>query len=79
MTGRQRVFAVADALFAFPRHCCDWLPDELWELAGPLVPKFAPRAALTAIMHVLTSGRAWRHLPAEFGVSVLTAHRRFTA
>ncbi len=33
----------------------------------------------TAIVYVLTSGCAWRHLPGEFGVSVPTAHRRFTA
>ncbi|WP_433236221.1 transposase [Actinomadura nitritigenes] len=30
-------------------------------------------------MYVLTSGCAWRHLPAEFGVSPATAHRRFIA
>ncbi|BCJ35740.1 hypothetical protein Athai_32430 [Actinocatenispora thailandica] len=33
----------------------------------------------TAIVYVLTSGCAWRHLPAEFGVSTPTAHRRFQA
>jgi transposase len=67
------------------------VPDELWELAAPLIPQFNPRrqgggtapvedrAVLTAIVYVLTSGCAWRHLPDEFGVSVPTAHRRFTA
>ncbi|MDL4819312.1 IS5 family transposase [Actinomadura sp. OS1-43] len=67
------------------------VPDELWELAEPLIPAFRPRrqgggtaavddrAVFTAIVYVLTSGCAWRHLPAEFGVSVPTAHRRFTA
>ncbi|MER6815678.1 IS5 family transposase [Spirillospora sp. NPDC000708] len=67
------------------------VPDELWELAEPLIPVFRPRrqgggtaavddrAVFTAIVYVLTSGCAWRHLPAEFGVSVPTAHRRFTA
>ncbi|WP_084265826.1 transposase [Actinomadura macra] len=67
------------------------MPDELWELVEPLVPGFAPRrqgggtagvddrAVFTAIVYVLTSGCAWRHLPGEFGVSVPTAHRRFTA
>ncbi|MFF0523307.1 transposase [Actinomadura nitritigenes] len=67
------------------------VPDELWEFAEPLVPAFRPRrqgggtaavsdrAVFTAIVYVLTSGCAWRHLPAEFGVSVPTAHRRFTA
>ena len=33
----------------------------------------------TAIVDVLTTGCAWRHLPAEFGVSLATAHRRFVA
>jgi transposase len=67
------------------------VPDELWEIVGPLIPEFAPRRqgggtapvndrmVFTAIVYVLTSGCAWRHLPAEFGVSVPTAHRRFTA
>ncbi len=32
----------------------------------------------TAIVFVLTSGCAWRHLPPSFGVSVPTAHRTFT-
>ena len=32
----------------------------------------------TAIVYVLTSGCAWRHLPPSFGVTVPTAHRRFT-
>jgi transposase len=40
----------------------------------------APRgrsAVFTAIVFVLTSGCAWRHLPPSFGVTVPTAHRRF--
>ena len=32
----------------------------------------------TAVVYVLTSGCAWRHLPETFGVSPATAHRRFT-
>lgn len=67
------------------------VPDELWKIVGPLIPEFAPRRqgggtapvddrmVFTAIVYVLTSGCAWRHLPAGFGVSVPTAHRRFTA
>lgn len=66
------------------------VPDELWALAEPLIPKFkarpqgggtAPvddRAAFTAIVYVLTSGCGWRELPSSFGVTVPTAHRRFT-
>ncbi len=66
------------------------VPDELWELAEPLIPKFNTRpqgggttpvddrAVFTAIVYVLTSGCAWRYLPPSFGVTVPTAHRRFT-
>jgi transposase len=66
------------------------VPDELWELVEPLLPKFtlraqgggvAPvdqRAVFTAVVYVLTSGCAWRMLPPSFGVTVPTAHRRFT-
>jgi transposase len=65
------------------------VPDELWELAAPLLPEFtsrpqgggtAPvdeRALFTAVVYVLTSGCAWRYLPESFGVSPATAHRRF--
>ncbi|MFF8911112.1 transposase [Streptomyces olivaceoviridis] len=67
------------------------VPDELWELVAPLLPTFAARpqgggtaprderAVFTAVVYVLTSGCAWRHLPPTFGTSSATAHRRFTA
>ena len=66
------------------------VPDELWALAEPLIPRFTPRpqgggtasvddrAVFTAIVFVLTSGCAWRYLPPSFGITVPTAHRRFT-
>ncbi|WP_447008404.1 IS5 family transposase [Saccharothrix isguenensis] len=66
------------------------VPDELWALVKPSIPRFkaraqgggtAPvddRAAFTAIVYVLTSGCGWRELPPSFGVTVPTAHRRFT-
>ena len=66
------------------------VPDELWDLVEPLLPEFRPRpqgggvtptdqrAVFTAVVYVLTSGCAWRMLPPSFGVSVPTAHRRFT-
>ncbi len=66
------------------------VPDELWELVEPLLPEFSPRAqgggtapvdqraVFTAVVYVLASGCAWRMLPPSFGVSVPTAHRRFT-
>src|SRR3712207_340042 len=37
------------------------------------------RTVFAAIVYVLTTGCAWRRLPAEFGVSQATAHRRFVA
>ncbi|ELB86450.1 transposase orfA for insertion sequence element [Rhodococcus wratislaviensis IFP 2016] len=67
------------------------VPDALWEMVEPLTPPFvarpqgggsAPaddRAVFTEIVYVLTSGCAWRHLPPSFGVTVPTAHRRFSA
>ncbi|WKV71874.1 IS5 family transposase [Streptomyces sp. PCS3-D2] len=66
------------------------VPDELWELTAPLLPRFTSRpqgggtasvderAVFTAVVYVLTSGCAWRYLPESFGVSPATAHRRFT-
>ncbi len=65
------------------------VPDALWDIVKPLLPEFTPRrqgggtapvderAVFTAVVFVLTSGCAWRHLPPSFGVSVPTAHRRF--
>lgn len=67
------------------------IPDELWTLEAPLLPSFADRpqgggtapcderAVFTAVVYVLTSGCAWRHLPPAFDTSSATAHRRFTA
>jgi transposase len=67
------------------------VPDELWELVAPLIPPpprrpqgggtppVEARAVLAAIVYVLTTGCAWRHLPPGFGVSKATAHRRFVA
>ncbi|GGV22103.1 hypothetical protein GCM10010260_72900 [Streptomyces filipinensis] len=67
------------------------VPDGLWELVAPLLPSFtsrpqrggtAPldeRAVFTAVVYVVTTGCAWRHLPETFGVSPAAAHRRFTA
>jgi transposase len=65
------------------------VPDALWDIVKPLLPAFSPRpqgggtspvderAVFTAVVFVLTSGCAWRHLPPSFGVSVPTAHCRF--
>jgi len=67
------------------------VPDGLWEIVEPLLPSQSQRpqgggtryrddrAVFTAIVYVLTTGCAWRHLPAEFCVSKATAHRRFVA
>jgi transposase len=54
------------------------VPDELWAIVEPLIPTFAPRAqgggtapvdaraVFPAIVFVLTSGCAWRHLPTSY-------------
>ncbi|MFH8589017.1 transposase [Streptomyces celluloflavus] len=67
------------------------VPDELWELTSPLLPRSTPRpqgggtapvderAVFAAVVYVLMSGCAWRYLADSFGVSPATAHRRFTA
>lgn len=67
------------------------MPDGLWEIVEPLIPPqrerpqgggtryVEDRAVFTAIVYVLRAGCAWQHLPAEFGVSKATAHRRFVA
>ncbi|MFD7812767.1 transposase [Streptomyces sp. NPDC059785] len=49
--------------------------------ARPQGGRTAPRderAAFTAVVYVLISGCAWRHLPPTFGTSSATAHRRFS-
>jgi transposase len=61
--------------------------DELWEVVAPLLPTYRvdprggrprveDRACFNAIVFVLFTGIAWRHLPREFGCSPATAHRR---
>jgi transposase len=62
----------------------------LWALVEPLMPpvKTRPqgggmsrvddRAVFTAIVFVLTSCCAWRHLPPSFGVTMPAVHRRFS-
>jgi transposase len=66
------------------------VPDELWASAQPLIPGLIlrpqgggttpvdDRAVLTAMVSVLTSGCARRYLPPSFGVTIPTAHRRFS-
>ena len=65
------------------------VPDELWAVVEPLIPavRICPqgggrsrsddRRVFTAIVFVLSSGCAWRHIPPSFGVTVPTVHRRF--
>src|SRR5450759_5158027 len=61
--------------------------DELWEAVKPLLPEHPPdprggrprvddRVCFNAIVFVLFTGIAWRHLPRELGCSPATAHRR---
>ncbi|RDG35301.1 transposase [Streptomyces corynorhini] len=57
------------------------VPDALWAVAEgalPPSPSKKERQAFTAVVYVLTSGCGWQQLPAHFGVSPATAHRRFT-
>jgi transposase len=64
--------------------------DELWEVAESLLPAHRPdprggrprvddRVCFNAIVFVLFTGIAWRHLPRELGCSPATAHRRLAA
>jgi transposase len=67
-----------------------WIvPDELWELVEPLLPRrerrfrypgrkrFPDREALQGILFVLHTGIAWQQLPAELGFgSGVTCWRR---
>jgi transposase len=65
------------------------VPDELWELVEPLLPRrerrfrypgrkrFPDREALCGILFVLHTGIAWQQLPAELGFgSGVTCWRR---
>lgn len=64
------------------------LPDELWSILEPLIPKEPPkpkggrprvsdRAALTGILFVLRTGIPWEYLPNEMGCgSGMTCWRR---
>jgi len=65
------------------------VPDEVWALVQPSIPlpkarpqgggrsRVSDRAVFVAVVFVLTSGCAWRRLPAAFGIAVPTAYRRF--
>jgi transposase len=64
--------------------------DELWEVAESLLPAYRPdprggrprvddRVCFDAVVFVLFTGIAWRHLPRELGCSPATAHRRLAA
>jgi|SRR5690606_16632336 len=70
------------------RYC----PDELWDIAEPLVPPVPPRhqgggrrrkvpdrAVLAALIYLDRTGCSWRDLPKAFGVARSTGHDRFTA
>jgi transposase len=64
------------------------VPDELWEIVEPLLPKEPPkpkggrprvpdRAALSGILFVLKTGIPWEYLPREMGCgSGMTCWRR---
>jgi transposase len=60
--------------------------DEVWTVVEPLMsdlppqttgrPRVPDRVAFNAIVFVLVTGIAWRHLPRELGCSGVTAWRR---
>lgn len=63
------------------------VPDELWELIEPVIPKDelrpsggrpwrSPRQILDGVLYVLRTGCQWKALPEKFG-SGSTCHRRF--
>lgn len=63
------------------------VPDELWEIIHPLLPKHRPskrrghlrvddRVALSGNMFVLKAGIAWEDLPQEIVCSCITCWRR---
>ena len=67
-----------------------WAPDDLWEIAQPLIPvpprrrqgggrrRVDDRAVLAAIVYLVQAGCSWHKLRAAvFGISRPTAHRRF--
>jgi transposase len=68
-----------------------WVPDQLWEIAAPLIPpapqrpqgggrrRIDNRTVLAAIVYLTEAGCSWWQLPERtFGVSRATAHRRCT-
>ena len=53
------------------------LPDALWNLIEPLLPRVSDRACLTGILFVLRSGIPWQMVPKELGCgSGMTCWRR---
>ena len=61
--------------------------DEVWEAVEPLLPELPEqvgpgrrrvpdRRAFNAIVFVMVTGIAWRHVPGELGCSGVTAWRR---
>lgn len=68
------------------------VPDALWAIVQPLLPKpkrrrkhhpgrkpVDDRAAFTVIVFVLTTGLAWRRVPRELGCAGVTAWRKLRA
>jgi transposase len=63
------------------------VPDELWALVEPLLPKRAPspkgghppvddRVCLTGVLFVLKTGIPWEHFPREMGCCGMTLWNR---
>ena len=65
----------------------DLVPDELWELVEPILPRHEPspkgghprvpdRVCLTGILFVLKTGLPWEDFPAEMGCCGMTLLNR---
>jgi transposase len=79
----SQIIAVEESIMAKPL-----LPDELWEILEPVLPKWTPspkggqprlddRTVLTGILFVLKTGIPWEDLPSELGCGCgMTCWRR---
>ena len=67
-----------DGLWVIERVSEPLIPEHPKRHQGGGRPRIDDRTALAAILYVLRSGCAWDALPASFGISTPSAHRRFT-
>ena len=70
----------------------NFLPDELWDIASPIIyskipnynkkspgtPRANLRNVLATIIYILCTGASWRQVDRVFGIPRSTAHEYFT-